>query len=125
MERDIVFAHELDVTDIFGSIVFPPPTFPVFFGSLCPFHGGADVFNRCVEPDVEDFAFKAGTNVALVSYWNTPADVAGYTSVLQPFIQPFPSNRRNQDRPVRLGIYPLPQAAHHLRLLQEKVFGIA
>src|SRR6476620_6762817 len=125
VERDVIFSHELDIANIFSALVFPPPAFPVFFSSIRPFHGGADVFDRSVEPDVEHFAFKAGANVALVSHRNAPADVASNTSILQPFIQPLPGNRSNQNGPVRLGIYPLPQPAYHLRLPQEKMFGIA
>src|SRR5256885_1256664 len=82
VERNIVLAHELEVADIFRALVLAPPTFPIILCCFRPFHSRADILNRSVEPDVKYFSFKAGTDLALVSYRNAPSEVAGNTAVL-------------------------------------------
>ena len=63
VEGHVVLAHELDVAHVARTLVGAPPAFPVGVGlavGLGPFGGGGDVFDRRVEPDVEDLALHAG-----------------------------------------------------------------
>src|ERR1700719_2307726 len=76
MEGNVILAHELDITDVRGPFILTPPASPVTACSFGPFHGSADIFDRSVEPDVEDLSFKTRTHLALISYRNTPGKVA-------------------------------------------------
>src|ERR1051326_5262373 len=117
MKRNVVLAHELDIAHVFGAIVLSPPTLPVTFRRVRPFHRCADVFNRSIEPDVEDLAFKARPRLTSIRYRNSPGQIASDAAILQSFIEPLACDRRYQDRPVGLGINPFPQTAYHLGLL--------
>src|SRR6056297_3584200 len=94
VERHVVLAHELHISNITGPLVGAPPTFPVTFGTfggMSPFGGGGDVFDGRVEPDVEDLTLHAGPGLVALPDRNAPVEVAGDAAVLQALavVEPF------------------------------------
>uniref|UniRef100_A0A0N5A620 TRUD domain-containing protein n=1 Tax=Parastrongyloides trichosuri TaxID=131310 RepID=A0A0N5A620_PARTI len=61
VEGHVVLAHELDVADVVRALVQTPPRAPVSARLFGPLLGRGDVFDRRVEPDVEDLALHART----------------------------------------------------------------
>ncbi len=115
MERDIVFGHELDVSHVVGTFVFTPPAFPITACGISPFGGCSDIFDRCVEPNVENFAIHVGPVVVSALDRNTPVQIPGDATILQavPVVEPLLGNRCRQDRPIGFAIDPLCQLASH------------
>src|SRR5205814_1803440 len=76
MERHIVLAQKLDVTDV----VREPPVLPTpNVGALrSPFLGDRDIGDRRVEPDVEDLSLEA-----FARHRHAPIEVAGDAAVPQ------------------------------------------
>ncbi len=129
VEGDVVLAHELHIANIFCPLVGPPPAFPCRIRismRVGPFGGGGDVFDRCVEPDIEDLAFHALPWRAVELRGHAPGEVAGDAAILQPVavVQPFLRDGGGQDRPVGLGVDPLRQIAPERFLFQIEVLGL-
>ncbi len=86
VKRDVVLGQELNVSHIAAG---QPPRTPIaiFRISLGPFLRGCNVFDWCVEPDIENFAFEARLRDR-----DAPCEVARDASIANAFIQPFPCN---------------------------------
>ena len=60
MEGYVVLAHELGVGHVVCALVGPPPAFPIVsFASILPFLRASNVFDGCIKPNIENFAFHA------------------------------------------------------------------
>ncbi len=92
-----------------------------------PFFGAGDVFNRCVEPHVKDFALHARPVLRTAFHWHTPAEVARDATVLQAItiVQPFLRDRGGEHRPIVFAFDPLRQLIFHLALAQIEMLGLA
>ena len=102
MERNIVLAHDLDVANIGGALILAPPTLPIILGGIGPLHGGADILDRGIEPDVEDLAFKTSAHLALVGDRNSPTEIASNAAIIQTLVKPLARDRSHKQRPVFL-----------------------
>ncbi|MPL95483.1 hypothetical protein SDC9_41654 [bioreactor metagenome] len=127
VEGHVVLAHELGIGHVLGALVGAPPARPVPAGLVRPFLGRGDIFDRRVEPDVEDLAFHALPRRALELRRHAPGKVAGDAAVLQPVAieQPFLRDRSGQHRPVGLAVDPGGKLVLHLGLPQEQVLRLA
>ena len=86
MERDVVLAHELDIPDVVGAFVRPPPPLPFGVGmavGVSPFRSSGDVFDRGVEPDVKYFAFHSGPRLVSSANGHAPVQIPRNSAVLQ------------------------------------------
>src|SRR5215831_7340962 len=100
MKWDVILAHKLEVTNVAGAFIFAPPSLPVTARSISPFLCRADILDRRIKPDVENLSFKTGTDLALVSHWNSPTQIPGNTAIIESFIQPLARDRGNKEGPV-------------------------
>ncbi len=132
MEGDIILAHEFDIADVIGTLVEAPPLLPVV--GVAPvllsqvrkiFLGRADIFDRCIEPDIEDLVLEAGTWLAILGNGNTPLQIARDATVDQAFFEMLVGDGKRQLRPFRLTGDPLTQLRFDLGLQQIEVAGIA
>ena len=100
VEGDVVLRHELRVAHVAG---LEPPRFPVARRGIeiGPLLRHAEVFDRRVEPDLEDLVLEAGPIDR-----HAPMKIASDAPVLQPFIQPLQADRHSHRRPVFLALDP-------------------
>src|SRR5690606_13060991 len=122
--------HELDITHVAGALVLTPPAGPRLVGQAVrvgPFRGRGDIFDRRVEPDIEDLSFHPRPRPWPALHRNSPVEVAGDAAVFETLavFEPFPGNRGGEHRPVVLRIDPGAQAFAHETLAQIEVPGLA
>ena len=127
MEGHVVLAHELGIGHVACALIEPPPARPVAAGLLGPFLRARDIFDRRVEPDVEDLAFHPRPGRPFELCRNAPAQIAGDAAVLQPLAvkEPFLRDRGREHRPVGLAVDPGGQLVLHRRLAQEQMLRLA
>ena len=83
MKGYIVFTHELRVAHIVCTFVGPPPAFPILaFARIYPFLRAGDVFDRRVEPDIEDFTFHSRPGLIAACNGHAPVKITGNATVL-------------------------------------------
>ena len=126
MEGHIVLAHEFPIGDVLGGVAVPPVLPRLALAVLVgPFLGGGDIFDRRVEPDIEDLALERAIG-DVVGHRNAPFQVAGDAAILQALVQPLIGDGGDQPRPVGLvAVDPVAQPAGELRLLEEQMGGVA
>src|SRR5208282_1727717 len=74
VEGDVVLAHELDIGDIVSALGQPPPSPPRTASRIRPLRGRSDVFDRRVEPDIEDLVLEARTGAPVLRDRNPPTE---------------------------------------------------
>ena len=126
MEGDVVLAHEFDIADVGRALVGAPPALPVAIRlGVGPFPGGGDVFDRRVEPDVEDLVLEARPRQAVAGDGHAPGQVAGDPTVDQPLVQVLVGDRARQVGPVGVAVDPGADALGHPGLQQIEMAGLA
>ncbi len=84
MKWNVIFAHKLRVGHVASTLIGPPPAFPIgTFARINPLLCAGNIFNRGVEPNVENFAFHARPIVGTFFDGDTPIKVTGDAAVLQ------------------------------------------
>ncbi len=112
--------------DVVGAFVGAPPVSPGPTGRIGPLLGRRDVFDRRVEPDVEDLALHARTRPAVRPHdRHAPFQVAGYAPVNQALVEMLQGNGTGQRLPVGPGLDPGPDRRLQLRLQQIEVPRVA
>ncbi len=125
MERDVVLGHELGVADVLG-LVPPGLVVAVRRVGVRPLLGGGDVFDRGVEPDVEDLALGRQVGPGVGRDRHAPVEVTGDGAVVQALGQPLAGDRGGQLRPLLLVLGdPGLDLVLELGLQEEEVLGLA